>query len=168
MKHRNLLIFLLITGKDIDTITWKPLLAADLIKALLRELPEPLLTYAFYEPFILLACMYSPTIKPVQSHSLSPKINKAQKDVETRLVKVGTSSKKLLLTLTTSSFFSLGLFSFFAPIFLQRKDGDLDKGVKETTPAIAVVSFLIENHVSLFKVLRALAHSTQSRLLTLQ
>jgi len=103
MKHRNLLIFLLITGKDIDTITWKPLLAADLIKALLRELPEPLLTYAFYEPFILLACMYSPTIKPVQSHSLSPIINKAQKDVETRLVKVGTSSKKLLLTLTTSS-----------------------------------------------------------------
>ena len=89
MKHRNLLIFLLITGKDIDTITWKPLLAADLIKALLRELPEPLLTYAFYEPFILLACMYSPTTKPVQTHSL-PLNNKAQKDVETRLVKAGT------------------------------------------------------------------------------
>ena len=50
----------------------------------------------------------------------------------------------------------------FAPIFLQRKDGDLDKGVKETTPAIAVVSFLIENHVSLFKVLLALALNADS------
>lgn len=137
-------------GDGIVLESYSPHVIADILKTFLRELPEPLLTYAHYESFLQLHTIDDERTFFLKLRALVASLPQANLAVLKYLVTFLAKVKKQH-RINRMDYHNLA--TVFAPIILRRKDeGDPKRMMQESKSTIFIVKQLLKHHKALFKV----------------
>jgi len=132
---------------DLNKLTATPLNCARLLKAFVRELPEPLLTFTLYESFVEVGSLSDSAEITTRIKELIRLIPNEHFDLLkylcTFLVELATHADRSKMTLEN-------LATLFAPCLLRARESDPTRLIMDVHPCIQVTQALISHHTEIF------------------